>query len=681
MTELFIKVLNMSITATYVAVFVIIARVFLRQASKIYSYGLWSVVFFRLVSPFSFSSPFSLLTRIKPSQDYVPSNIGMMSKPNIATEIETIDRVVNQILPAPTVIASVNPMQIIMGVLAAVWFVGMSFLILYAIYSYVKIRYRVQFATLLKEGVYETDQVKTPFVIGVIKPKIYLPLGMKEKERDVVISHEQIHIKRHDHWIKPAAFLALVLHWFNPIVWLSYFLMVKDMEMSCDESVIKKSSSDIRANYSSTMLSLSANRSGLLIPLAFGESNTTSRVKNIINYRKPGFWAGAVALLIVAVLTIGLLSNPFNTNTPEARAEKFLLTYYTVDDPDIAELLFAPDIDRSTDSNGSGLTEIPGFQDALTAKYGELMTEKGLTDSASNRVILEGEIAALQYGSTLKVDSVSLSGKSEAENNNVTFHYNITAKVVTNRGDEEAIQLIGVLVMKEVEGKWRVDLFRPESGELKRVMQYGKPFIHVTNKTKDSIKTVEINTKNNTTGTMYADNTLLGIGDTFSFEMPYSNNLEFTMKALDKDSNLLAEKSYASNFSKGNDISLVIDQNDEGLFVIYQMPTKNLVADEISIFFSFMSYALFETDEEIVAELVGIYNDLDLEPVEVEIDIASMLLINYQMDGHSVASLSVDKNGVFWLNGEIQTFRSIDEAFPYDRIKEIYESGKISIDL
>ena len=676
MTELFIKVLNMSITATYVATVVIIARIFLSKAPKIYSYGLWSVVIFRLISPVSFSSPFSFLARIKPSQDYLPSNIGMMPKPSIITEIEAIDKVVNQSLPAPTVIASVNPMQIIMGVLTAVWVIGMAVLILYAIYSYVKIRHRVQFATVLAKGVYETDQIKTPFVIGVIKPKIYLPLGMQDKEKDIVISHEQIHIKRHDHWIKPAVFLALVLHWFNPIIWLSYFLMAKDMEMSCDESVIKKSSSDIRANYSSTMLSLSANRSGLLIPLAFGESNTTSRVKNIINYRKPGFWVGVIAFIIVVILTMGLLSNPFNANTPEARAEKFLLTYYTVDDTGIAELLTNPNIELTYDSNGTGLTEIPGLQDALTTIYGELMTEKGLNDSAVNRVILEGEIAASQYGSILKTDSVSLGGKSETENGDVTFHYNITAKVTFKSGDDEAIQLSGVLIMKEVEGKWKVDLFRPIAGEIEKVMQYGKPFIRVTNKTEDSVKTVEINTKDSTTGTMLADNDLMKEGDTFSFEMPYSSNLEFSMKALDANGNLLAEKSYTSDFAVGNDVSLVIDQNDEGMYVIYQMPTKNLEADEVAVFFSVMSYALFETDDEIVAELVSIYNNLDLEPVEAEIDIASMLSINYHKDGNPVARFSVDKNGTFWLNGEIETYRSIDEAFPYERIKEIYENGK-----
>jgi hypothetical protein len=174
---------------------------------------------------------------------------------------------------------------------------------------------------------------------------------------------------------------------------------------------------------------------------------------------------------------------------------------------------------------------------------------------------------------------------------------------------------------------------------------------------------------------MLANNKLLSIGDTFSFEMPYSHNLEFTIKALDKDSNLLAEKSYTSDFSKGNDISLVINQNDKGMFVIYQMPTKNLVADEVSIFFSVMSYALFETDDEIVSELVNIYNSLDLEPVDAEMDIFSMLGVNFSNDGNHVAHLYVDKNGIFWLNGEIETYRSVND-FPYDRIKEIYESGK-----
>jgi hypothetical protein len=400
--------------------------------------------------------------------------------------------------------------------------------------------------------------------------------------------------------------------------------------------------------------------------------------KNIINYRKPGFWAGAAAFIIVAVLATGLLSNPFTANQPEARAKKFLMTYYTVDDTSIAELISNPSTTPSPDISGNGLVEIPGFQDALTTKYGELMTEKGLNDSAANRVILEGEMGAIQYGSSLKAESVSvsLSNKLESENGIVTFDYNVSAKVFLESGNEELVQLSGVLVMIEVEDRWMVELFRPKTGELEKVMQYGKPFIYVTNKTKDSVKTVEINTKDSTSGTMLADNNLMGLGDTFSFEMPYSSNLDFMLKALGSEGNLLAQKSYTSDFSKGNDISLVIDQNDKGIYVIYQLPTKNLVADEVSVFFSVMSYALFETDDEIVAELVRIYNNLDLEPVDADIDIMSMLSINYQMSGNSVAMLSVDKNGIFWINGEIETYRSTNETFPYDRIKEIYESGK-----
>ncbi|MDP3386872.1 MAG: hypothetical protein Q8S24_06530 [Eubacteriales bacterium] len=399
-------------------------------------------------------------------------------------------------------------------------------------------------------------------------------------------------------------------------------------------------------------------------------------IKNILQYRKPGFWAGALVLIFVIVLGMGLIANPFDNNKPEGRAEKFLRTYYAVDNADIAELVFNPSIEQPSKMNETGLTEIPGLQDALTAKYSELMTEQALNISASNRVLLEGEMAARQYGSRLKVDSISLNGKSEAENSNVTFHYNIHARVTVTSGDQEAIQLGGVLVMKEVDGTWKVDQFRPNAGELGKVMQYGKPYIHVTNKTTNSIKTVEIHTQKSTTGTMHADNSLMDGGDVFSFEMPYASYIDFTMKALDSKGNLLAEKSYTGDFSGGRDMSLVIDQNVKGIYIIYQMPTKNLVADEVAIFFSVMIYALFETDDEIVSELVNIYNGLDLEPVDAEIDIMSMLGVNSYNDGNHVARLSVDKNGIFWLNGEIETYRSINDDFPYDRVKEIYESGK-----
>jgi bla regulator protein BlaR1 len=266
---LFITVLNMSLTASYVALVVIIIRMLLGKSPKIFSYVIWAVVWFRLVCPVSFESPLSLV----PIKSPIPYDITTSTNPMVRFGLRSVDNVLNQSIKSsvPTVnpAASVNPMGVVMEIAAVIWLLGIAVILCYSIVSYFRLKIRLSTATLFKDNIFETDRIKTPFVLGFIRPKIFIPTGLAQKELDYILKHEQVHIKRKDYIIKPMAFLAVVLHWFNPLIWLCYFLMSKDMEMSCDESVIKQSREDIRASYSHSLLSLSAKQSGFFNPTGF----------------------------------------------------------------------------------------------------------------------------------------------------------------------------------------------------------------------------------------------------------------------------------------------------------------------------------------------------------------------------------------------------------------------------
>lgn len=307
----FITVLNMSLTATYAAIAVMAVRILIKKVPKIFSYFLWAVVLFRLISPVSFESGFSLMTR---KMESMPLSTINLQNPVLKGGIDIAPNAGNQAVQSPLTPASsavnVNYVVIITEIAAGVWLLGIAFFLFYGALSYLRLKRRIATATLLKENIFETDRIKTPFVLGFINPKIYIPIGLDKKELDYILKHEQTHIKRMDYLIKPAAFLALVLHWFNPVMWVSYFLMARDMEMSCDESVIKQSREDIRASYSNSLLCLSVRQSGLLSPLAFGESNVKSRIKNVLNYKRTPFWIVASAVVAVAAVTVGLMANP-----------------------------------------------------------------------------------------------------------------------------------------------------------------------------------------------------------------------------------------------------------------------------------------------------------------------------------------------------------------------------------
>jgi beta-lactamase regulating signal transducer with metallopeptidase domain len=317
MCELFLSVLNMSLTASYVILFVILIRLALKKAPKVISYALWGVVAFRLIIPFTFESMFSLMPR-NTNAVPIPHNIIYQQSPQINSGIEIFDPLVNGSLPAPIIGASVNPLQIYVEIGAYIWVLGIIALLVYSLVSILILKRQLKSAQLIENNIFEAKNLKTPFLLGLIRPKIYLPDGLNDEERSYILLHEQTHIHRKDHIIKILAFLTLSIHWFNPLVWIAFMLMSADMELSCDEVVLKEMNEDIKKPYANSLLSLATGKHILNgSPLAFGEGNVKGRIKNVLNYKRPRFWIIVFSIIIVATVGIGLVANPKTKGTYE----------------------------------------------------------------------------------------------------------------------------------------------------------------------------------------------------------------------------------------------------------------------------------------------------------------------------------------------------------------------------
>ena len=322
MSGLFIKILNMSISASFVALVVMMIRLLIKKAPKKYSYALWAVVFFRFVCPFTIELPVSAVP-VKPQT--IPQDIAY-SENSFIQSVPAIDNAVNNVIaeqpPSDAPVRNTNTIQVVLWIGAAVWLTGILVLLLHGIYSYLRLYKKVYTAIRVQGNIYETDRIKTPFVLGFIHPKIYVPIGLSEQELLYATLHEQTHIKRWDYLIKPFAFLITSIYWFNPLAWAAYALMTRDMELSADDNVIKSSNADIRGEYSNTLLTLSAKKSGLLSPLAFAETGVSTRVKNVMKYKKPALLISVVTIGIVITASVLLLgSTPGKVNDMERYIE------------------------------------------------------------------------------------------------------------------------------------------------------------------------------------------------------------------------------------------------------------------------------------------------------------------------------------------------------------------------
>ena len=342
MSEFFLKIVNMSISASYIVLAVLLLRILLKRAPKWIHVLLWGIVAVRLACPFSFESALSLI----PSAETVSPDIMMDWTPEINTGIPIVNGVINPVISdalAPNLGDSANPLQIWIPVLSVFWLVGMTALLAYAVISYIGAWRKVRTAILVSDRLYQSENVTSPFVLGLLRPRIYLPFNIDEKNMAHVVAHERAHIHRRDHLWKPLGFLLLTLHWFNPLVWLAYVLLCRDIELACDESVVKALDRDARADYSEALLICSVSKRRIAAcPLAFGEVSVKARIRSVLTYKKPAFWMLIAAILACIVLAVCFLTDPAEKDSKldlpfDSEAIEEIEMYHYVGTPGLVE--------------------------------------------------------------------------------------------------------------------------------------------------------------------------------------------------------------------------------------------------------------------------------------------------------------------------------------------------------
>lgn len=469
MEQLFISVLNMSLTAGITILVVLIIRLMLKRAPKIFSYALWAVVLFRLLCPFSFSSAVSLLGFLRAPNveqgkiEYIPENIGLMEQPAVNLPVSAVENAVNDSMPAPGIGDSVNPMQIVTLVGAYIWLIGIAIMLVYGVAAYLRLRSRLKTAVHERDNIFYSSDIPTPFVCGIFVPRIYLPATLGDEEKQYILLHEQLHIKRGDHILRIVSFLALCLHWFNPLVWLAFFTSGKDMEMSCDEAVVSKIGSGVKKEYSASLLALASGRKIVPgIPLAFGEGETGSRIKNILKYKKPAKIAAAAIAVVCILAVIALAANPRRTDGDDDGADigsnEVSEVYYGVvsdvelggvsrmivtvpgtgdmEIPEAEEVYPFIEIENFTGLNIGDLVEITFPKGE---EVGILELYPGMFDAKAESIVIKGEGFSLQnanYGRYLFTVPWGIAQEAEAGDTLEIYYYDVEAGYFYDREED-----------------------------------------------------------------------------------------------------------------------------------------------------------------------------------------------------------------------------------------------------
>lgn len=320
MEKVFLLFFNMGLTATWIVLAVIAVRALCYKAPKALMVGLWALVGVRLVCPALVES----ITSLIPSAEIVSSDILTAEQPFIHTGVTMINSTVNPLISehlapdvsvssAPASGASVNPMQVVAFVASIIWIAGMAVMFAYSLGSYIWLRHKVRVSLCYRDNIYFCDTIVTPFVFGIMKPRIYLTSGMAKEQTEYVIAHETAHLKRKDHWWKTIAFFLLSVYWFNPLLWLAYLLFSRDIERACDEKVIRDMDGEAKKGYAEALVAYSLQKRMMLAcPLAFGEIGVKNRVKSVLNYKKPAFWIVAVTVVAGVAVAVCFLTNPIS---------------------------------------------------------------------------------------------------------------------------------------------------------------------------------------------------------------------------------------------------------------------------------------------------------------------------------------------------------------------------------
>lgn len=443
MSEAFLKVVNMSISASWLVLAVLAFRLILKKAPKWVSVLLWGIVALRLICPFTIESALSLI----PSTETISPEIMMDWTPEISTGIEPLDQVVNPVISmsfAPEPYASANPLQILIPVAANFWALGVLVMLLYTAVSYISLRLKLRTAVIFRDNIFQCETVRSPFVLGILKPRIYLPYTVDGINLYHVVAHEKAHIRRKDHWWKPLGFLLLTAYWFNPLMWVAYILLCRDIELACDEKVIAELGNDQRADYTQALVACSVNRRRLAAcPLAFGEVGVKERVESIMNYRKPAFWVILLALVSCVAVAACFLTDPVDPaeEAPNTANEEFYLLIGTDGVKEIQVSL--PDssggvvnADGSLFEKGEkvwlehlqNVTDLRGLSITALGKDGEILYAMSIPEDASmeeaiNTVGSDGWLLA----PTEQIISTDIAGKTYVyENEGIIGNFTIT---------------------------------------------------------------------------------------------------------------------------------------------------------------------------------------------------------------------------------------------------------------
>ncbi|MDR3289013.1 MAG: M56 family metallopeptidase [Peptococcaceae bacterium] len=437
MEKLFLIVLNMSLTASFVIAAIMLARLPLKKAPKLISYALWAVAGFRLVFPFTLTGIFSLLPF---NAAPIPPDIAMQAIPRLNSGISVVDNTLSASLPAAMSGASVNPLQIWLFIGAHLWLFGVAVMLLYSVVSIILLKRRLRGAALSEDNFYEAENLKTPFVIGLFRPKIYLPAGLSDDERRYILLHERTHIRRRDHAVKMFAYLVLCVHWFNPFAWAAFWLLGADMEMSCDERVMKELGGDIKTAYSLSLVRVAAGRKILNgSPLAFGEGGMKERVKNVLNFKKKSRLLIIAAVALAVVLSMGFAVNRAHNrgqiidfSADEIQSVEFI----NIPVPRAAEkktVTEANDIQKIMDSLAGLKLGAPSLLSSITG--GSLRFVFHKTDGSQVSVLYNGEIVSISDGRGYTVD-----GRGELNDLWEAMHYTVSTvqEYELNDGNDQA---------------------------------------------------------------------------------------------------------------------------------------------------------------------------------------------------------------------------------------------------
>ena len=470
-------ILNMSITASLIILFVLLARLALKKAPKIFSYALWAVVLFRLLCPVSITTDFSLLglldtpavenTQHTTAMEYVPYDV--VHTPDLEVQLPVppvINEAVNDALPQEHAALGADPLEGEVAVASFVWMIGVGTMVVYSVVTYLLLHRKLVGAVRLRDNIYLADGIRSPFVMGFIRPKIYLPSALSEQEQGYIILHEQHHVRRGDHLIKALAFIALCIHWFNPLVWVAFIFSSKDMEMSCDEAVVKKLGDGIRTDYSASLLSLATGRRIIAgTPLAFGEGDTKSRIKNMLNWKKPKTWIMLVALIACIVAIVFCATNPRNDTEENSMVVWEMKREYPKAVVDIVNDYVMQQVAYYNDL-GSGENAIGGEYSILEAKVVGLERRYNGMETRTHRV----ELYRLKYRLLPSEPShVVLADGMQMEDGWIT-EYGSTGQpyfaiLCDSSSGEETRTLIGMTNSRTINIDYNTDAMRAKYGD------------------------------------------------------------------------------------------------------------------------------------------------------------------------------------------------------------------------